>query len=265
MEMVQGTGLVFAVRKPAVHIALDEWSAKNFFSGALIESERMLKALRKMLSDGEIWCLFESEALTIHCGEDNEIYLGLDGSLPAGLKLMNASVRQVHGSPYSGDSPGGTILAPVSDQFWKSILALVEAEGEVIVVCYWAGGFAGEVSFLVNGVDDLLTVQRHLVPRTNIVAYSTSHYTTIQGRGRTMLWDLVNDNLLFVGSRILVPTGDGCQISAVRIFDDENLRRQWRLLARPFWVLSFPNDTSCLIAAAVPDADGVVRTISYDV
>lgn len=257
--------LEFTIREPWINALDDEWSSSNFFDGSRVDASGALKVLRRILVQGDMWCRLESESIAFHCSDDEWVYVGIDGPIPIGIDPFGTVIDQVEFSPYSLDLSTSPVPEPADDAYWERVAALVEAEGEAIVLCAWAAGRLGEDWYLVTSAADLNDARQRLVPRSTIATFSSSNFTTVVGRGRSVLWDLTRGSSSLGRVRILVKAGRDIQLGAVVVVDEDPLVRRWRSLTRPLFVLVFPLETSDLLLAAVPDQDGVVRTrVTFD-
>ncbi|MEO3814390.1 RNA-binding protein [Sphaerisporangium sp. B11E5] len=226
----------------------------GYHDGAQVPMAVALELVRVMLRDNGAWCRLEAEdQFFVHVGYDQYVYVGSASSCPHAVTLTHQRglfAEPIDQSPYDPqlDEDRFRTATPADDAFWAELNALISQQGAVVL----------EEGYLSNAsrwhritLDEVVPTRTRLTPRARLRIWpdlSTDVDATLA--------DLPHEGFVEIvwqdpQGHITSLTVDESKYPALPAMPAE---------ARAVLILSsYQDERTPLMAAVMPDPDGVLR------
>ncbi|MQS11670.1 30S ribosomal protein S1 [Streptomyces kaniharaensis] len=221
---------------------------RGFHDGAEVSLGTGLALVRAMVLRQGAWCRLSGDGgFFVHVGDEGEVYVrgAAFGTAVERARALGLDVSEVEGSPYAPELDETADARPADDAFWAAVAALVAERGAVLLEeQYVRNGYRWHG---ISSVEDVDGARARLTPRA-----------------RLALWPDLSADLDAVRTAIerqehvamLVEEPQLADSFPARIAERRTEVRKCRAALIPME----PADRHPLLAAEVPDADGVLRT-----
>ncbi|MFI6787947.1 RNA-binding protein [Nonomuraea sp. NPDC050383] len=229
----------------------------GYHDGARVPMAVALELVRAMLRDNGAWCRLEDEdRFFVHVGYDQYVYVGSESPCPHAVALTHHRglfAEPMSRSPYDprlddDDEDDAARRRPADGAFWAELDALLVERGAVVL----EEGYVSNASRWHRiTADEVAATRGGLAPRARLLVWpdlSTDVDATLDALAGKNLVEIVWQD----------PQG---HITSLTVDDPDNPGLPARLAgARAMLVLSgYADDRHPLLAAVLPDPDGVLR------
>ncbi|MEV6208995.1 RNA-binding protein [Kitasatospora sp. NPDC051914] len=230
------------IRDPEGYLVADP---ESYYDGLRLPLDTALELVRGMIrEDGGLWCLLEADGFFVHVGHDRYVYVGTAGPVDAPVALAAALglfPERIDASPYEPEPPTEP-ARPADDAFWRALPSAAPA----LLQQTWLSG-ASRWHRITPGPADALRAE--MFPRAELAVWPDLLTTP-----EAALAALAGTD----GAQVVWEQPDGSLAGRRAYREDHPELVPLLRAARTAAVL--PQDARPLLAAVLPDADGVVRS-----
>lgn len=227
----------------------------GYHDGARIPRSTGLALVRAMLHRHGVWCRLEDgDRFFVHVGQDQQLYVGSTTRCETAIarcRELCLLTEQIEASPYDPASDRTEVLPPADDTFWTDLTALVtERGGALLEELHVRNGSRWHrlTPTNLNAIRTRLTPRARLAIWPDLTDYIDPILDAMSQPGRLELLVVQQPN-----GRIYTRIADPWMASRTDAYGDSH--RSDLLALIPL----LPAERNPLMAAALPDEDGVMR------